>query len=160
MKYTISVIVEDKSGALTRVTGLFARRGYNIESLAVGKTDIKGISRITLTVDGDKHVIEQLTKQLYKLIDVIKVINITECEHVNRELVLIKVCFSPTTRTEILQVVEIFRAKIIDLSKDSVIVEATGDVEKSKALENALKPYGILEIARTGKIALIRGGIK
>ena len=82
MKYTISVIVEDKSGALTRVTGLFARRGYNIESLAVGKTDIKGVSRITLTVDGDKHVIEQLTKQLYKLIDVIKVINITECEHV------------------------------------------------------------------------------
>lgn len=157
MRHTISVIVENKFGVLTRVAGLFSRRGYNIESLAVGETDDPMISRITLVVEGDNNVIEQVSKQLYKLIDVIKVIDLTCEEYVARELILIKVKVTPSTRTEILQTIEIFRARVIDIGKDSFIIESTGDEGKVSALEKALEPYGILEIVRTGKIALSRG---
>ncbi len=157
MEHTISVIVENKAGVLTRVSGLFSRRGYNIESLAVGETDIPGISRMTIVVNGDERIIEQVEKQLYKLIDVIKVIHLTDEEFVERELVLIKLNVSKSTRTEILQVVDIFRAKVIDMNVNSFVIEATGTTSKISALEKALQPYGIQEIVRTGMVALSRG---
>lgn len=157
MQNTISVIVENKAGVLTRVSGLFTRRGYNIISLAVGETDLPGISRITLVVDGDQKVIEQVCKQLYKLIHVIKLIDLTNEEYVEREMMLVKVQYTPLTRAEIMQIVEIFRARIVDIGKDSFIIEVTGNLSKVRALENALIPYGIKEIVRTGKIALSRG---
>lgn len=157
MQRTISVIVADKAGVLTRVSGLFSRRGYNIESLAVGETDIPGISRITLVVNGDERVIEQVSKQLYKLIDVIKVLDLTDEEYVERELILIKVCVNKSTRTEIIQIADIFRARIVDMGTESFIIESTGSSSKVTALEKALLPYQILEIVRTGRIALSRG---
>ncbi len=157
MQHTIAVIVENKSGVLTRVTGLFARRGYNIKSLAVGETDIPGLSRITLVVSGDERVIEQVSKQLYKVIDVIKVIDLTKEQYVDRELVLVKVNVTPATRSEILQTVEVFRAKVVDMGRDAFVIEATGDSGKISALEKALQVYGIVEVVRTGKIALTRG---
>lgn len=157
MQHTISVIVADRAGVLTRVSGLFSRRGYNIESLAVGETDLPGISRITLVVNGDERVIEQVGKQLYKLIDVIKVLDLTEEEYVERELILIKVRVDKTTRTEIIQIANIFRARIVDMAPDSFIIESTGSSNKIKALEQALVPYRITEIVRTGRIALGRG---
>ncbi|WP_100065538.1 acetolactate synthase small subunit [Miniphocaeibacter massiliensis] len=160
MEHTISVIVENKSGVLTRVSGLFSRRGYNIESLAVGETDVPGISRMTIVVNGDERIIEQVEKQLYKLIDVIKVIHLTDEEFVERELVLIKLSVSKSTRTEILQVVDIFRAKVIDMNVSSFVIEATGTTSKISALEKALRPYGIREIVRTGMVALSRGAKK
>lgn len=160
MEHTISVIVEDRPGVLTRVSGLFSRRGYNINSLAVGQTDIPGISRMTIVVEGDDRIIEQVEKQLYKLIDVIKVIHLTNEEFVERELVLIKLNVSKSTRTEILQVVDIFRARVIDMNVNSFIVEATGTTSKIKAIETALQPYGIQEVVRTGMIALARGAKK
>ena len=157
MQHTISVIVENKAGVLTRVSGLFSRRGYNIESLAVGETDVPGISRMTIVVNGDEKIIEQVEKQLYKLIDVIKVIHLTNEEFVERELVLIKINVSKSTRTEILQVVDIFRARVIDMNVNSFVIEATGTTSKVSALESALQPYGIQEIVRTGMVALARG---
>lgn len=157
MQHTISVIVADRAGVLTRVSGLFSRRGYNIEPLAVGETDLPGISRITLVVNGDERVIEQVGKQLYKLIDVIKVLDLTEEEYVERELILIKVRVDKTTRTEIIQIANIFRARIVDMAPDSFIIESTGSSSKIKALEQALVPYRITEIVRTGRIALGRG---
>lgn len=157
MKHTISVIVENKAGVLTRIAGLFARRGYNIDSLAVGETDVSGISRMTIVVDGDEKIIEQVSKQLYKLIDVIKLIDLTEKAYVDRELILIKVKVAPETRAEILQTIQVFRAKVIDFAKGSFIIEAVGDSGKIKALEEIMKIYGIIEIARTGTIALQRG---
>lgn len=157
MQHTISVIVENRSGVLTRVAGLFSRRGYNIESLAVGETDVAGISRITIVVNGDERVIEQVSKQLYKLIDVIKVVDLTDEEYVERGLILIKVNVDKDTRTEIIQIVDIFRARIIDMSQESFIIEATGSSGKLIALKDALEPYRIIEIARTGRIALARG---
>lgn len=156
MKHTISVIVENKSGVLTRITGLFSRRGYNIHSLAVGTTENPGISRMTIVVEGEPAIVEQVTKQLYKLIDVVKLYDHTNESRVERELVLIKVQSSPKTRTEILQVAEIFRAHVVDLSKDSFIIEVTGNSQKINALIEALSEYGILELARTGKLALSR----
>ena len=160
MQHTISVIVTDRAGVLTRVSGLFSRRGYNIESLAVGETDIPGISRITLVVNGDEKVIEQVGKQLYKLIDVIKVLDLTNEEYVERELILIKVRVNNTTRTEIIQIANIFRARIVDMAPDSFIIESTGSGSKINALEKALIPYRIIEIVRTGRIALGRGSSK
>lgn len=160
MEHTISVIVENKSGVLSRVSGLFSRRGYNIKSLAVGETDIPGISRMTIVVSGDRKIIEQVEKQLYKLIDVIKVIHLTDEEFVERELVLIKLNVSKSTRTEILQVVDIFRARVIDMNVNSFVIETTGTTSKITALEKALQPYGIQEIVRTGMVALARGAKK
>lgn len=157
MKHTLAVLVENKPGVLTRIAGLFARRGYNIESLAVGETEDPSISRMTIVVEGDEKVIEQVTKQLHKLIDVIKLTDITQEENVDRELVLIKVNAEPSVRAEIMQIVDIFRARIVDIGRDSLIIEATGDTGKIKAIETSLKPFGIRELVRTGKVAMVRG---
>lgn len=155
-KHTIAVIVENKPGVLSRVSGLFSRRGYNIHSLAVGTTEDESLSRMTIVVEGDDDILEQITKQLYKLIDVLKVYELSNVSTVDRELVLIKVSANEDTRAEIQQIVDIFRAKIVDLGENALIVEATGDSEKIDALENMLKKYGIKEMVRTGKITLTR----
>lgn len=157
MKHTLSVLVENKPGVLTRVAGLFARRGYNIDSLAVGMTENPAISRMTIVVDGDEYVIQQVTKQLDKLIDVIQVLDITSEQYVERELILIRVNASPAVRGEIMQIVDIFRARIVDIGKDSLIIEATGDLGKINAIESSMKPFGIMEVVRTGKVAMVRG---
>ncbi|MCW3488990.1 acetolactate synthase small subunit [Dethiobacter alkaliphilus] len=157
MKYVLAVLVENKPGVLVRVAGLFARRGFNIESLAVGKTLDPGISRMTIEVDADEKTLEQVIKQLNKLINVIRISNLTEVPSVNRELVLIKVRADAANRAEIQQIVETFRAKIVDVSLDSLIIEITGNEEKLEAIALLLSHYGILEIVRTGKIALLRG---
>jgi acetolactate synthase-1/3 small subunit len=157
MKRTLSVLVENRPGVLTRVAGLFSRRGYNIDSLAVGRTETPAISRMTIVVDGDERVIEQVCKQLHKLIDVIKLSDITDEPYVDRELMLIKVNAEPAVRGEIMQIVDIFRARIVDIARNSVIIEATGDAGKIDAIENSLRPFGIREAVRTGKIAMLRG---
>ena len=156
MKHTLSVLVENESGVLTRIAGLFARRGFNIESLSVGPAEQKDVSRITMVVPGDNRTIEQLTKQLYKLINVRKVQDITTLPNVGRELMLLKVCFNEKTRTEIMDIATVFNAKIVDLSTKSLTLEVTGEPEKIVALEQLLEQFGILEIAKTGKIALLR----
>jgi acetolactate synthase-1/3 small subunit len=156
MKHTLSVLVEDESGVLTRIAGLFARRGFNIESLAVGPAEQCGVSRITMVIPGDTYTIEQLIKQLYKLINVLKVQDITTIPIVERELMLLKVKTSGLTRTEILEIVKIFRAKVIDLAEQTLTIEITGDPGKIVAIEQMLYKFGILEIVRTGKIALVR----
>jgi len=157
MRHILAALVQNQPGVLTRVSGLFSRRGYNIESLAVGRTHEPGVSRITILVDGDGLVLEQVVKQLDKLVDVIDVRDITAEEHVDRELVLIKVKAAPEIRGEIMQIVDIFRARIVDIGQDSLIIECTGDQGKIRAIENSLKPFGILELVRTGKIAMVRG---
>lgn len=156
MRHTLSVLVEDEAGVLTRIAGLFARRGFNIESLAVGPAEQAGISRITMVVPGDDAVIEQLTKQLYKQVNVLKVQDVTETPAVERELMLLKVNANTTTRSEVLELVNIFRAKVVDVSEDSVIIEVVGDPGKMVAIVQVLQKFGIREIARTGKIALTR----
>lgn len=156
MKHTLSVLVEDEAGVLSRIAGLFARRGFNIDSLAVGPAEKVGISRIIMVVSGDNRTIEQLTKQLYKLINIIKVQDITNIPCVERELVIMKVMANSQNRSEILQIVEIFRAKVVDLAEDCLIIEITGDPGKMVAIKSLLDKFGIIEIARTGKIALTR----
>lgn len=156
MKHTLSVLVEDEAGVLTRIAGLFARRGFNIESLAVGPAEQLGRSRITMVVPGDEQVIEQLTKQLYKLINVIKVQDITTIPCVERELMLIKVNATSTNRGEIIELAQVFRARIVDISDDTLTIEVVGDPGKMVAIVQMLEKFGIKEIARTGKIALIR----
>jgi acetolactate synthase-1/3 small subunit len=156
MKHTLSVLVEDEAGVLTRIAGLFARRGFNIESLAVGPAEQMGVSRITMVVPGEDQVIEQLTKQLYKLINVLKVQDITEIPCVERELMLIKVNASAAMRSEIIEIVQIFRAKVVDVSENSLTVEVSGDPGKMVAIVQMLNKFGICEIARTGKVALTR----
>lgn len=157
MNHIISVLVENKAGVLAKISGLFSRRGFNIESLAVGPTEDETISRITLTVTADEHSIEQVIKQLYKLINVIKIQELDPSNIVERELLLIKVSADTKTRNEILQIVDIFRANIVDVGKKSLMIEITGTESKVSALEELLKPYGILELVRTGKIACSRG---
>ncbi len=156
MKHTLSVLVEDEAGVLSRIAALFARRGFNIESLAVGPAEQMGISRITMVVKGDDRVIEQLTKQLYKLINVLKVNDITETPCVERELMLLKVNATSNTRSEIVELVQIFRARVVDVAEDSLIVEVVGDPGKMVAIVQVLQKFGLREIARTGKIALTR----
>jgi acetolactate synthase-1/3 small subunit len=156
MKHTLSVLVENESGVLTRIAGLFARRGFNIESLSVGPAEQKNISRITMVVPGDDKTIEQLTKQLYKLINVRKVQDITTLPNVSRELMLLKVRFTEETRTEIMDIAKVFNARIVDLASKCLTIEVTGEPEKIWALEQLLQKFGILEIAKTGKIALLR----
>ncbi|MEW6556999.1 MAG: acetolactate synthase small subunit [Elusimicrobiota bacterium] len=158
MKHTISVLVENKPGVLARIATLFAARGYNIDSLAVGETDDPTTSRMTIVVRGDEKILEQVEKQLNKLVDVIKLNDFMNVDHIERDLVLIKVKADKNTRNEILQIVDIFRAKIIDVSANAVIVEMTGDEDKIQALVNMLKPFGVKEMARTGIIAMARGG--
>ena len=156
MKYTLSVLVEDEAGVLSRIAGLFARRGFNIESLAVGPAEQVGVSRITMVLPGDERTIEQLTKQLYKLINVLKVREISHVPCVERELMLLKVNATKTTRSEIIEVANIFRSKIVDLANESLTLEVTGDPGKMAAIEQILSKFGIIEIARTGKISLVR----
>ena len=156
MKHTLSVLVEDESGALSRISGLFARRGFNIDSLAVGPTESKGISRLTMVVEGDNDTLQQMTKQLNKLFNVLGVVDLTNLAAVERELMLLKVSSKDETRGRILDIVQVFRAKVVDVSDNELTLEVVGDPGKLVALEKLLAPYGILEIARTGKIALKR----
>lgn len=156
-KHTISVLVENKFGVLSRVAGLFSARGYNIESLSVGETLDASVSRMTIVVRGDEFVIEQVTKQLHKLIDVIKVSDLTDDSHVERELVLVRVNAEPQLRAEILRTADIFRARVIDVTPTSFTLEATGDEGKLEAFLELLRPMGIQEVVRTGKVAIARG---
>lgn len=157
MKHTLAVTVDNQPGVLTRVTTMFRRRGFNIDSLTVGTTENPSISRMTIVVQGDDQIIEQVTKQLYKLVNVIKIIDVTQERAVERELVLIKVRADASVRTEVMQIVEIFRARIVDIGKNNLIIEVTGDSDKIDAIEEALRPFGIAELVRTGKIAMLRG---
>lgn len=157
MQHTITALVENKPGVLARVAGLFARRGFNIESLAVSITDDPTVSRMTIVVTGDDSTLDQINKQTDKLIDVIKVIDYSEIPILERELAMMKVNAEPSRRAEIMQVVDIFRAKIIDISETSFTIEVTGGVEKVDAIERLLTPFGIKEVVRTGKIAMARG---
>ena len=152
--HTISVLVENKFGVLSRVAGLFSARGYNIESLSVGETLDPSVSRMTIVVTGDEFVIEQVMKQLHKLIDVIKVNDMTEDSHVERELILIRVNAEPQHRAEVLRTADIFRARVIDVTPVSFVLEATGDEGKLEALIELLRPIGIQEVVRTGKVAI------
>jgi acetolactate synthase-1/3 small subunit len=157
MKHTIAVVVENKSGVLTRIAGLFSRRSFNIESLSVGATDNPEYSRMTLSVEGDDVVLEQVIKQLSKLINVIRVSELEPEDSVERELAMIKVSADKDNRSEIMQLVSVFRAKIIDVSARSMIIEVTGDEQKVNALVLLLRQFGIKELARTGKVSMIRG---
>ncbi len=158
MKHTLSVLVENRPGVLARISGLFSRRGFNIDSLAVGPTENPEVSRMTIVVNVEEHSLEQVTKQLHKLVSVIKISDLDPHESVERELVLIKVGADSQTRAEIIEIADIFRAKIIDVGRSSLTVEVTGTGAKVQALEELLQSYGIKEMVRTGKIALIRGG--
>ncbi len=158
MKHTISVLVENKPGVLARTASLFARRGFNIDSLAVSTTEDPNVSRMTIVVMGPADILEQISKQLYKLIDVIKVLDHTDDEVVARELALIKVhAVDSGKRAELMQVVSIFRANIVDLCEKTITIEATGSADKIDALERMLEGYGIKEMVRTGKVVLVRG---
>lgn len=157
MQHTITVLVENRPGVLARVSGLFARRGFNIESLAVSITDDPTVSRMTIVVTGDDSTLDQINKQTFKLIDVIKVVDYSEIPIVERELALIKVKAEAEQRAAIMQIVDIFRAKIIDISDTSFTIEVTGGIDKVDAIENLLAPFGISEVVRTGKIAMARG---
>ncbi len=157
-QHTLAVLVENKAGVLSRVTGLFSRRGFNIESLAVGTCEEPGMSRITIVVIGDDGKVEQVTKQLNKLIDVIKVSDLMENERVERELAMIKVAAEPgTTRAEIMQIAQIFRAQIVDVGAKTVVLQVVGDTDKIDALEKLLRQYGVKELVRTGRIGILRG---
>jgi len=155
-KHTISALVENHFGVLARIAGLFSSRGFNIDSLSVGETEDPTISRMTIVVKGDDRILEQVTKQLNRLVDVIKVIDLTSQDFVNRELILIKVNATRTSRSEIMELVDVFRAKVVDISPSTVTIEVTGDESKINAIIGMLQPFGIQEIARTGKVALLR----
>ena len=156
-KHTIAVLVENKFGVLSRVAGLFSARGYNIESLSVGETPDPTVSRMTLVVRGDAFVIEQVIKQLHKLIDVIKVTDLSEEDHVEREMLLIRINAEPSARSEILRLGDIFRAKVVDVTPTTYTLEITGEEGKLDAIVELLRPFGIQELVRTGKVAIARG---
>ena len=157
MQRVLSVLVENESGVLTRIAGLFSRRGFNIESLTVGPTENPAYARMTITVNAGNFAIEQITKQLHKLINVIKITDLTETSFVDRELALIKVSSATATRSEIIQIADLFRGRIVDVAEDILIVEVTGDQGKINAIVHLLSKFGIKEIARTGRVALSRG---
>ncbi|MBK5233549.1 MAG: acetolactate synthase small subunit [Thermoleophilia bacterium] len=157
-KHVLSILVENRPGVLARVSGLFSRRGFNIDTLAVGPTEDPAISRITLTLDGAVHPIDQVTKQLHKLINVLKIRDMEPDDSVAREMALFKVSAAVENRAEIVQFAEIFRAKIVDVSRRALIVEVTGSHDKIEAFESMLRPHGLLEMVRTGEVALARGG--
>ncbi len=157
MQHVISVLVENRSGVLSHIAGLFSSRGFNIDSLAVGETQDPTISRMTIIVTGDDKIIEQVNKQLNKLIDVIKVQDITEDEYLDRELVLVKINCTSQTRGEIVQIIEIFKAKIIDVNQKTLTAEIAGPQDKIGAFLDLVKPFGIKELVRTGRIAITRG---
>ncbi len=156
-KHTLVALVEDRPGVLNRMASLFRRRGFNIESIAVGRSEIPHLSRMTIVVDGATTMVEQVRKQLDKVIDVVKVSDISGDDVIARELALIKVKATSSTRSEIMQIVDIFRAKIVDVASDSVTVEVTGDEEKVDSLYGLLRGFGIREIVRTGRVAMVRG---
>lgn len=156
-RHTITLLVENRSGVLSRVAGLFSGRGYNIDSLSVGETLDPTVSRMTIVVRATRAVIAQVIKQLHKLIDVIKVIDLTDEEHVSREMLLLRVSADPATRAEILRIADIFRAKIVDVTPLSYALEVTGDESKIGAIVELLRPFGIQELVRTGKVAIARG---
>ena len=156
-KHTLVALVEDKPGVLNRMASLFRRRSFNIESIAVGHSELPHLSRMTIVVNGSTATVEQVRKQLDKVIDVVKMSDITEGDMIARELALIKVKATSATRSEIMQIVDIFRANIVDVASDSVTIEVTGDEEKINSLFNLLRNFGIREIARTGRIAMTRG---
>ncbi len=158
MRHIISVLVENEFGVLAKVSGLFSGRGFNIESLCVAETADPTVSRITLVTSGDDRVLEQITKHLNKLVNVIQVCDFSGASHVERELVLVKVAAEPRTRGEVLNVVDIFRGKVVDVAAGSYVLEVTGTSDKVKAFIDLVKPYGILEIVRTGIVAMVRGG--
>ena len=160
MRHTISVLVENKFGVLSRISGLFSGRGYNIESLSVGETVDPRISTMTIVTTGDDQIIEQITKQLNKLIDVIKVTDMTELEHVEREMVLVKVSPRQEDKSEVLSIAEIFRGRIVDSSQKTYTIEITGEEKKIEAFIELMKPMGIKEFVRTGKVAIAREGVK
>jgi acetolactate synthase-1/3 small subunit len=155
-KHTISILVENKFGALNRIVGLFSARGYNIDSISVGTSEDDSVARVTIVSKGDDDVIEQIIKQLNKLIDVTKVVDLTYEGFVERELVLVKVAANRNTRSDLMQISEIFRGKIVDISPRSLTIEATGSEQKVNAMIKMLEPFGIKEIARTGRVALKR----
>jgi acetolactate synthase I/III small subunit len=156
-KHVLSILVENKPGVLTRIAGLFARRGFNIDTLAVGPTEDERVSRITLTLDGAVHPIDQVTKQLHKLVNVLKIRDLEPQDTLARELALFKVSVEGVGRTEVMQICEIFRAKIVDVTRRSVVIEVTGTFEKIDAFEQLVRPFGLIEMARTGEIAIARG---
>jgi acetolactate synthase-1/3 small subunit len=158
-KHTLVALVEDKPGVLNEMASLFRRRGFNIESIAVGHSEVPHMSRTTIVVDGATTMVEQVRKQLDKLVDVIKVSDITGEEIISRELALIKVKTTPASRSEIIEIVDIFRANIVDVGADSVTIEVTGDEDKVNSLLKLLRGFGIREITRTGSIAMTRGGV-
>ena len=156
MKHILNVLVQDRSGVLVRVAGLFSRRGYNINSLTVGSTENPGVSCMTIVVEGDDRIIEQVTKQLHKVVEVLKIQDVTSEEYVGRELLMLKVLANKEDRVEIMHLCEIFRIKIVDINKKSFI-EATGAHSKLDAVEQAFRPFGIQKMSRTGIIAMVRG---
>jgi len=156
-KHVLSITVENKPGVLTRIAGLFARRGFNIDTLAVGPTEDERVSRITLTLDGALHPIDQVTKQLHKLVNVLKIRDLEPEDTLSRELALFKISADGAARTEVMQICEIFRAKVVDVTRRSVVVEVTGTFEKIDAFEQLVRPFGLIEMARTGEIAIARG---
>jgi acetolactate synthase-1/3 small subunit len=157
-KHILSILVQDQPGVLTRISGLFARRGFNIKTLSVGPTDDPGTSRITLTLDGALHPIDQVTKQLHKLVNVLKIRDLEPAETVARELALFKVNVADgAQRAEVMQIAEIFRGKVVDVTKRSLILEVTGTTDKVEAFEQMVRPFGLIEMMRTGEIAISRG---
>ena len=156
-KHVLSILVENKSGVLTRIAGLFARRGFNIDTLTVGPTDDPRVSRFTITVDGAMHPIDQVTKQLHKLVNVLKIRDLEPSDTVARELALFKVAADGAQRAEVMQVCEIFRGKVVDVTRRSIIVEVTGTTDKVNAFEELVRPFGLIEMMRTGEIAISRG---
>jgi acetolactate synthase-1/3 small subunit len=157
MQHTLIVLVEDKPGVLNRVSSLFRRRAFNIDSLTVGRTDQPGISRMTIVMDSDDASAERVYSYLYKLVNVIQVEDVTSRPAVNRDLAMIKVSVTQTNRTEIIQLVDVFRARIVDVANDSLIIEITGDEEKIDGFVEVLRPYGIVEMVRTGIVSMLRG---
>jgi acetolactate synthase-1/3 small subunit len=158
MQRTLIALVEDRPGVLNRVASLFRRRAFNIESLTVGHTEQPGISRMTIVVDSDNVSVERVTAYLYKLVNVIQVEDVTNRPAVNRDLAMLKVSVTPTNRTEIIQLVDVFRARIVDVANESMIIEITGDEEKIDGFVEVLRPYGIVEMVRTGVVSMLRGG--
>jgi acetolactate synthase I/III small subunit len=156
-KHVLSILAENKPGVLSRIAGLFARRGFNIDTLTVGPTDDPAISRFTLTVDGALHPIDQVTKQLHKLVNVLKIRDLEPEETLARELALFKLAVDGTARTEVLQLCEIFGGRVVDVAKRSLVVELTGNDDKIEAFEALVRPFGLIEMARTGEIAIARG---
>ncbi|WP_284234471.1 acetolactate synthase small subunit [Arenivirga flava] len=157
MAHVLSLLVEDKPGLLTRVAGLFSRRGFNIQSLAVGPTELEGLSRITVVVDVEDLPLEQVTKQLNKLVNVIKIVELDPAQSVQREHLLIKVRVDNTTRSQVLEATSLFRAHVVDVASDALVIELTGDSGKAKAFLRILEPYGVKEIVQSGLVAVARG---